>query len=64
MNAAFTQAARNVLFHDESLLQRFRLTVKASPKPQKSKFTFVCVINNQLDESTFIIGALGFFLHF
>ena len=39
MNAAFTQAARNVLFHDEALLQRFRLTVKASPKPQKSKFT-------------------------
>lgn len=35
VNAAYVCAARNVLFHDEALLQRFRLSVKQPPKPQK-----------------------------
>jgi len=38
VNAAYLRAARNVLFHDESVLQRFRLTVKAPSKQQKSKW--------------------------
>ncbi|KAL4227566.1 Gamma-tubulin complex component 4 [Mactra antiquata] len=35
VNAAYLRSARNVLFHDETLLQRFRLSVKAAPKQQK-----------------------------
>ncbi|XP_060564148.1 gamma-tubulin complex component 4-like [Ruditapes philippinarum] len=39
VNAAYLCAARNVLFHDEALLQRFRLSVKQAPKPQKKDST-------------------------
>lgn len=39
VNAAYLCAARNVLFHDEVLLQRFRLSVKQVPKPNKLSCT-------------------------
>lgn len=55
VNVAFTQAARNVLFHDETLLQRFRLTVKASPKPQKSKFMESSSTKSSVSLSVFIM---------
>lgn len=37
VNAAYVRAARSVLFHDEALLQRFRLTVKLPSKQTKSR---------------------------
>ncbi|XP_052795876.1 gamma-tubulin complex component 4-like isoform X1 [Mya arenaria] len=37
VNAAYLRAARNVLFHDDALLQRFKFTVKHAPKTQKKE---------------------------